>query len=246
MPVQGLWFHAALMFIAINTCSYVLEHFSSCAFSPMPHYAKQHMSLHLEFRQCWSRWNNIQFPTWFLIPAGKLTKRRHSRLLLLFWELKGFLFICIHLNQSVEQDEEEGSCTKVIYALLLLDHSYTLFNGLNELTKYTEHSSLNINQGEYSRPRYHGYQMIPYFFRSINGWIVFENHFSDCSRSAGGLSWTAHQEVDWEPPFQAVLSWLALHQRCDWQLSHELKQTTLIRQTYFQLLSCYPILGLYK
>lgn len=48
---------------------------------------------------------------------------------------------------SDERDEEEGSCTKMIYALLLLDHSYTLFNGLNELTKYTEHSSLNINQG---------------------------------------------------------------------------------------------------
>lgn len=35
----------------------------------------------------------------------------------------------------------------MIGALLHWDHSHTLSNGLNELTKYTERSTLNINQG---------------------------------------------------------------------------------------------------
>lgn len=50
-------------------------------------------------------------------------------------------------NELQKQDEEEVSCTKMIQGLLLWDRSHTLFNGLNELTKYTELSSLNINQG---------------------------------------------------------------------------------------------------
>lgn len=76
---------------------------------------------------------------------------------------------CLHLfskvtNNSVKHDRLEMLCalkdcvsTPVLWimslsgvmirALLHRDHSHTLSNGLNELTKYTERSTLNINQG---------------------------------------------------------------------------------------------------